>query len=360
MTDGMPKRYLELDVLRGLAAVAVLLFHYTTRYQELYGHPGGMPLTFPNGICGVYLFFIISGFVIFMTLERTKAPLDFLVSRASRLYPVYWVSVILTYAVVSLFGLPGMEVSFRDAFLNLSMCHGWAGIPSVDGVYWTLGVELKFYLLMFALFSLRTLRRTELVMGIWLALALGIPWLKGLLPPIVYKGLFAMLLPEYANLFAAGILFYRLKTVGSSPTRHFLIAACAAGHLAVRGAEHFALASPAFVLFYLFVGGRLAFLSWRPLVFLGAISYPLYLTHENIGFVILRGLYYLSSSSLLAVSIAAVAALSLASLLTFFVEQPSMRAIRTAYKRLQARRSAVSTLSSPQLRPAEGTECRGA
>lgn len=356
MASAAPKRFLELDVLRGLAAVAVVLYHYATRYDELYGHPGGMPLKFPNGIGGVYLFFIISGFVIFMTLERTKAPLDFLVSRASRLYPVYWVSVALTYTVVALFGLPGLEVGFRDAVLNLFMCHGWAGIPSVDGVYWTLAIELKFYLLMFVLFSCRALRRTEPVVGLWLILALGIPWLKGLLPALVYKGLFALLIPEYAHLFAAGIIFYRLKTEGSTLTRHVLIAACVAAHLAVRGVDHFLLGVPAFVLFYLFLAGRLGFLARRPLVYLGAISYPLYLTHENIGFVIIRGLYTVSDSAVLAVTVPAIAALGLASLLTFCVERPAMNKARSLYKRYQARRAPVSAFAKPLLQPAEGRE----
>ncbi len=169
----MPKRILELDVLRGLAALAVVLFHYTTKYNELYGHDAALTLRCPNGIAGVFLFFIISGFVIFMTLERTKGTADFLVSRFSRLYPVFWASVVLTYVVVAVFGLPGAEVRPRDAALNLAMFHEWAGIPSVDGVYWTLAVELKFYLLMFAIFFAGLLRRAEAFVAVWLGLAIG-------------------------------------------------------------------------------------------------------------------------------------------------------------------------------------------
>jgi peptidoglycan/LPS O-acetylase OafA/YrhL len=72
-------RFAELDALRGIAALMVVLYHYTTKYQELYGHTGATLIDLRAGRNGVQLFFAISGFVIFMTLERTKKPLDFIV-----------------------------------------------------------------------------------------------------------------------------------------------------------------------------------------------------------------------------------------------------------------------------------------
>lgn len=69
-----------LDALRGLAALAVVLFHYTARFDELFATTPQSSLSFPNGHYGVDLFFIISGFVIFMTLQRMRRPADFLVS----------------------------------------------------------------------------------------------------------------------------------------------------------------------------------------------------------------------------------------------------------------------------------------
>src|SRR5262245_3655062 len=78
------RRFEELDVLRGVAAMAVVIFHYSghaTRYLT------GFPFHFKLGEHGVQLFFAISGFVIFMTLENTQRLRDFVVSRFSRLYP---------------------------------------------------------------------------------------------------------------------------------------------------------------------------------------------------------------------------------------------------------------------------------
>src|SRR5437867_8608517 len=66
-------RIAELDGLRGIAALSVLLFHYTSKFGELYGHQNPPPLEFGyGGTLGVQLFFMISGFVIMATLDRTE------------------------------------------------------------------------------------------------------------------------------------------------------------------------------------------------------------------------------------------------------------------------------------------------
>ncbi|MEK4129105.1 acyltransferase [Solibacillus sp. FSL W8-0474] len=80
-------RLTELDALRGLAALAVVIFHYTTRYNELFGHEKSSYLNFTFGHMGVNLFFMISGFVIFMTLRRINNVKEFAIKRAFRLYP---------------------------------------------------------------------------------------------------------------------------------------------------------------------------------------------------------------------------------------------------------------------------------
>src|SRR5262245_34438087 len=143
-------RLIEIDSLRGLAALSVVLFHYTTRFAELYGPTERMTVAFPYGFYGVNLFFIISGFVIFMTLERTRRPMDFVVSRFSRLYPAYWTCVAITFAVTHWLGLPYKTVDLLSALANFTMIQGFWGVPHVGGVYWTLEVELLLYAGMFA------------------------------------------------------------------------------------------------------------------------------------------------------------------------------------------------------------------
>lgn len=115
------RRIEELDALRGPAALAVMVHHYFNRFDFLYGHWFPVPKFTDVGKYGVHLFFMISGFVILMTLERTRRPVDFLFARFSRLYPAYWVCVLLTFALVRIFSLPGRETSVKDALVNLTM-----------------------------------------------------------------------------------------------------------------------------------------------------------------------------------------------------------------------------------------------
>jgi peptidoglycan/LPS O-acetylase OafA/YrhL len=80
-------RFLELDALRGIAVFLVLLSHYTWAYDYHFQSLSEHSFHFSHGEFGVQVFFMISGFVIFMTIEKTQSIKDFIISRFSRLYP---------------------------------------------------------------------------------------------------------------------------------------------------------------------------------------------------------------------------------------------------------------------------------
>jgi peptidoglycan/LPS O-acetylase OafA/YrhL len=80
-TAHAPLRIIELDALHGIAALVVVLFHYIDWYDKVRGHSTDPLFWLPWGELGVQLFFVISGFVIFMTLQRSKRPMDVVVSR---------------------------------------------------------------------------------------------------------------------------------------------------------------------------------------------------------------------------------------------------------------------------------------
>src|SRR5438105_3648135 len=119
------RRFQELDGLRGLAALSIVLFHYLSRYDQIYTPRGDVPFGFSYGANGVALFFVISGFVIFMTLKRCKTALDFLVSRFSRLFPAYWAAALLTYAVGSVSPLPEQHYTITQLLFNGTMLQGF-------------------------------------------------------------------------------------------------------------------------------------------------------------------------------------------------------------------------------------------
>ena len=91
-------RYLEVDVLRGLAAFWVVLSHYLPHWDE-YLDPTFIIIPRAWGAYAVNLFYVISGFVIFITLDRCRTVTDFAILRFSRLYPTYWVTLILATSI---------------------------------------------------------------------------------------------------------------------------------------------------------------------------------------------------------------------------------------------------------------------
>src|SRR5215468_7919943 len=142
----------EIDLLRFCAAAGVAIYHWCYR-PVIAGMPSDTAFGFVQAVSrygypGVDLFFIISGFVILWSASRRGAA-SFIASRFSRLYPTFWACVALTAFVLLLTGRAPPSLDLRAFLLNCTMIPGAIGVAYVDGVYWTLFVELKFYLLVF-------------------------------------------------------------------------------------------------------------------------------------------------------------------------------------------------------------------
>lgn len=323
-------RIFELDALRGLAALSVIGYHYTTRYHQIYGHTSDFFYELPAGRYGVLLFFMISGFVILMSLERTRRSLDFIVGRFARLYPTYWMAIALTFTAVAGMGLPGREVSLNNALLNGVMIHRFWRIPDVDGVYWTLHVEFIFYVLMLGLFILRLLPHIEKTLIIWLSIntlenhhfLINIP-----------EQLEPWFLLGYAHLFMMGLVFYRIRQQGHSILRYGILAGCLAAQVTLYPEWDKNLAIVGYMaLFFLINAGKLWAIAIPPLMALGTISYPLYLLHQNIGYIVIRELEMRGLSPIFSIIAAFSVAIALAAVVTRFVEQPSLRWIKSTYR----------------------------
>lgn len=332
-------RFAELDALRGIAAMWVLLYHYLRRYDPLYAGERRFPFSFPDGELGVQLFFIISGFVILMTLRASRGRWDFLVSRFSRLYPAYWASMLATFSVGVLWPLPDQHYTLGQLAVNASMLQAYLYVGSIDGVYWSLAYELGFYTVMYLLFLRRLLDRVVPLGATWLVVALahwsaiqlwddGLPYRLGML-----------LVLKYAHLFVAGLVLHDLWSGRRSPGHASLLAACAAMAFVTDGALYGTIVLGLLAVFLAAIGGHLRWLAARPLLWLGGISYPLYLTHEMLGF---RLIFWLEQAGLppaASVAITLVAALALADAISRLVERPAMRAIRDLYRRRAAQRA---------------------
>ncbi len=335
-------RLVQVDALRGIAALSVLAFHFTTRYSDLFGFSSPLSLGFPRGFFGVYLFFIISGFVIFLTLDKAATPMDFVISRFSRLFPSYWFAVAITCLVGLMIPLPGKEITLTRGLINLSMLQTFFGVKDIDGAYWTLQVELSFYALAFLWYTQRQRVRLEWALLAWLALPIvyGIST-RGFHHDLPYR-LALFLAADYAGLFVAGILIYD-TLAGRRLTRgwRFALALLAVLSLLLRNDVEDTIASVGCaVIVYFAASGWLTPLTWRPLVFFGTISYPLYLVHENLGWTVIRSLHGAGVSAWGSIALATLAMIALAAFVNRVIELPGVATIRKAWKQRKASRNA--------------------
>jgi peptidoglycan/LPS O-acetylase OafA/YrhL len=205
------------------------------------------------------------------------------------------------------------------------------GIDDVDGVYWTLVVEMTFYVLIFGLYLPKRLAQVEWFGVAWLTLAVAVRTTP-LTDTLAGKALNVTLILGHCGYFIAGIMFYRIFANQRGPPHRM---ADRRLHPPSTGARHeqqrrrFVVCA---AIVGLFVWNQRGFLSHQPFIFLGSISYALYIVHQNIGYVVLRWAQDQGIPHLAAILLAIAIAISLAAAITWWVEKPSIRSIRSHYK----------------------------
>jgi peptidoglycan/LPS O-acetylase OafA/YrhL len=346
-----PGRLAALDGLRLLAALAVAFYHLTVAWRVDGVHPPAYFLPTVShitvyGFLGVELFFLISGFVIAMS--GWDRPLGgFFASRASRLYPAYWAGIVLTALVVLVLpvtggvpvhGLPDPA----GVLVNLTMLQEPLGVASVDTVYWTLFVELRFYLLFaVVVWAGTTYRRVVLFCVLWLTVAVLAPSWK---LPVVEL----IAVPDFAPYFVAGIAMYLIHRFGPTPLLYgitgmaWLVSLARLGdrlsHIypgfPVPAWPGYLIVSLCFAVLLAIAHGWADRIRWRWLTVAGALTYPVYLLHQRIGYSLIRTAYEkLGAPVWLLIVAALVVVAGVAWLVHRYVERPLGPLLRTALAR---------------------------
>ncbi|MET8870119.1 acyltransferase [Nonomuraea sp. NPDC004580] len=148
-----------LDALRGIGALAVVAEHLLPWFL-----PGLRPYWFSLGVYGIFVFFLVSGYIIPASLERHGDVRAFWISRFFRLYPLYLAIIVLVLALA--WWVPVREAVVRDGSAvaaHATMLLDVVGIGGVADTMWTLSYEMVFYLVVTALFLTRGHERS----GTW-------------------------------------------------------------------------------------------------------------------------------------------------------------------------------------------------
>lgn len=328
-------RIAGLDSLRGLAALSVVMYHYTDAYNHVLGQHLTLWFDFKRGNLGVDAFFVISGFVIFMTLDKSASAADFMVSRFSRLFPAYWFCLVCTYVGVGLSGLPRFHYPLADFAANFTMVQQVLGFSHIDGVYWTLQLELVFYGVMLLAWQLGALKRSKLLILSGLLVStcgLLIARREPALADIVFSDVsFVRFIP----LFAIGMVMYRAHRDGSlSRDDVVILTLCVVARFSANLLWAGAVASAMCVALILLSRAWLR-LDHKALVWLGGISYPLYLIHQHLGYVVIFHLAEWGVDPNVAVAVAIALAVWAGWAISRHVERPLQARIRTAWARRQ-------------------------
>lgn len=335
----------NIDGLRALAVIAVLLFHYTSAFDLSYYKTVSVPFRLEAGHYGVDLFFMVSGYCIFMTLERSRSLAAFWSRRIARLQPAYVAAVLLTMLTMAIFPLPGRTVSIVAAIGNLFWLEMIPTWPMVDGAYWSLLVELKFYFWFGLLYFLSGRRLAVAAWAAFATAAAGVALLGSIIPfgRVVTTVADVALIAPYGGLFLIGLVGYEARkgwTIGT-------LAAAALGIALIASSSRFAghqWIGVAIALFALAVF-RMTWLRLpRAITFVGLVSYSLYLVHQNIGLSIIRALADSVPSYELRMLIATLAVFGIASAIYVTVELRWGRPLARLLERMLAPIIALATV----------------
>lgn len=313
-------KILYLEAVRGAASIVVLLQHIVAAEFPAFEEWSRHVVDF--GRVGVVAFFVVSGYVITLSLEH-QTTRTFVVRRFFRLFPLYWLvlaAMLLLGAIVP--ATQSVDVTPLVLMANILMIQGLTPLASIVPTAWTLGIELLFYAQALGARIVGWLRGSVALGYVWLLIYLGLSVAGGVLDrdlpttpaALLYTAAFgqALYLRDHRSsrawlpLVAAGIVVI--------PAGAFLSGDADAQWPPMTYAASYLAGMAMFAVFYLFRGR----ISGRAIVWLGGISYAVYLVHPLVYRVV--GLVAVDPLVVSAVTIGVTVVLS--ALLHRFVEKP--------------------------------------
>jgi peptidoglycan/LPS O-acetylase OafA/YrhL len=319
--NGQPddhQRSQAIDYMRAFSILWVMAYHFVA-----------LPI-FKTGLHGVLEFFIISGYCIAISAEHSRSAWHFYGKRVGRLMPALIVCGLISVTLKNIAPWlidPSRQASFKDAFVT------WISLPALntlripytypDGAYWSLAIEFKFYALIFGAIAIGLRRLALFAVCAFVVLKMFI------LPdraheisyfPFFIAGLSIAELHRGRVLTgAAGLVFALVSMLvagfdtGSIPMGISTCEVLWVGSVVLLLAGHFSV--PAKVASAL-----------RPLSYIGVISYPLYLLHQDIGHMLLNLVNVSDSGNVLSavetVLVISLTFIPLAAAVHAFVERP--------------------------------------
>lgn len=284
-----------LNVLRGISAVLIMLYHYTVQYGKSIGNIYPYPVTVTWGCYAVYTFFILSGYLTIYSYKENTTAKGFLKKRFFRLYPMFWICMCIT-TVYMFFLMPERVPSIKQFIVNLTMIPSLFGVSAVDGVYWTLIKEIMFYIGFAFVIKIGVVKKNQ-----WIWFWIGLTTFCAIIAygPINFMGsgkLAQLIIPDYAFTFLAGIAIFYLRKVNNAKERislYIFIGLCVVNCACLHTKDETIFFLGAIIAVWFCSDEKINKKTnsikklLKPILVLSDISYVLYLTHQFIGFGII-------------------------------------------------------------------------
>lgn len=325
------KHYKTIDYIRAISALLVVLYHYTSRYNENQyiiesGYTTHWMFSVPWGGAAVSTFFLLSGFLMGKYISScNKNVISFLTKRLVRFYPTFWVCLTLT--TIALLFLPGWEFNVYTFVVNLTMLPSNFGFPYIDGAYWTMACEVKFvFILTVILFFKEFWIR---IFFLWVLVAFSI--LNSFFienSDILFKIIRTFFIPDWLHVFISGIcIWFITKNNYKFNCWYGLLILSLVNQLLwqLSIAHSIFLVVSVTILLLMpklekFESSNKFYLIFR---YIARISYPLYLIHQMVGFTIICFLQKEDLNSEYWIIIPITVSLTLASIVHRFIEKPT-------------------------------------
>lgn len=328
------KRLSFIDALRGIASFGVVIFH-AAEGNHINSLPNVVRAAASYGALGVPIFFVISGFVIALSLrDRRMTSADFVkfVGRRSiRLDPPYWAAIALAivFSVLAtklVAGRPPDNITPAQILAHLTYTQNILGFANINTVFWTLCYEVQFYIVFAGLLFFRS------KLAIIAALLVSLLWCFRLVPDV--PGWF----PNLWFSFLLGVsAWYGWTYRAMMPVYLVYVLAVTASAIWFRDGFAITCVVTSLIIAVVATSGRLGnSLNWGGLQFLGTISYSLYLVHNPITGAVFRIGKIVTGdgpfSEALWWMVSIVACISAANCMWRFVERPSMNLGRRLFR----------------------------
>jgi peptidoglycan/LPS O-acetylase OafA/YrhL len=266
-----------IDMLRGVAALMVCIFHFTNGNKNYLPNGYWLKTAGQHGWVGVEIFFIISGFIIPYSLYKTNYTYatwkNFLLKRFCRIEPPYFVTICLVLLLNYISTLSpyfkgkAMAIDYQNLLLHIGYLNSFFNEPWLNPVFWTLAIEFQFYILMALAFPL-LMWPSKALRIVLIAAFILTAWLSS-----------ANFIFHYSLYFSIGILLFIAEIYVTDKMKlQFLCIPLIIFIYLKHGVEPGIASLFAWIILVYFKD-----IKHKWLLFIGMVSYSLYLIHVPIG-----------------------------------------------------------------------------